>query len=286
MKPDEILRVETRDAARVDLQLYHGSADKPVVIGFPAMGTKAGYYRPLAARLRQQGWTAALADLRGHGSHSVRASRTVDFGYADMLQNDWPAIVEAVRSRFSDRPLYLLGHSLGGQLSALHLARHPAAADGLILVASCSVYYRGWAGLDAWKLLAQTQLVGLIARALGVFPGDKMGFAGREARTQMLDWSRQSRTGRYEPQGASENFEALLKEVSVPVLAVSVEGDTFAPPRAVELLCEKMPAAKLSRLHHPLLPEIAKAPHFAWARNPTWLVEQITQWQVASMVGR
>jgi predicted alpha/beta hydrolase len=278
MEPNANLNVSTADGASFEMAVYDGSPDQPAVLVFPAMGTYARLYKPLAGAFRNRGWSAALVDLRGHATHSVRASRRSDFGYADLLRYDWPAAIAAARNRFPRRPLYLLGHSLGGQLSALHLAENPSAAEGLMLVASCSVYYRGWDGFEGLKLLAQTQLVGLIARVGGVFPGDKVGFAGREAKTQMLDWSRQSRTGRYQLRNTGFDYERALQTVKHPLLAISVEGDTFAPPKAVDILCAKMPQAALTRKHHPMIDAIRKSPHFAWAKHPDWIVEQALAW--------
>ena len=79
----------------------------------------------------------------------------------------------------------------------------------------------------------------LIARGLGYFPGDQLGFGGKAARTQIRDWSHQGATGKYRPQGANFDYEAALKQLDIPVLAISIDGDQFAPWEAIAHLFGK-----------------------------------------------
>ena len=129
----------------------------------PAMGVRAAFYEPLALNLGENGINAVTADLRGLGASSVRVGRGTDFGYHDMLALDWPAVVDAVRSRFPRSRIFLLGHSLGGQLNALYASVHPQTVDGLILVASCSVFYRGWPFPGNYGIWLGTQSAMLLA---------------------------------------------------------------------------------------------------------------------------
>ncbi len=116
----------------------------PVLVCMPAMGVPARYYEPLAEPIVKEGWRFVTADLRGVGLSSIRVRRGVSFGYHEMVSFDWPAVVLKAQALFPGAPVYLLGHSLGGQLSVLFLAANPGAASGLILVAAPSVHWRGW----------------------------------------------------------------------------------------------------------------------------------------------
>lgn len=283
-KPDDEVTVTAGDGATTTMAVYRGKPGAPAVLKFPAMGTKAKYYHVWMAALRERGWNAAVVDLRGHGTHTVRASKNVDYGYLDLLTLDWPAAIAAARAAFPGSPLSLAGHSLGAQISALYVASHPGAAEGLILIACGTNYYRGWDGVQQYKRFMETQLVGLIARTLGTFPGEKIGFAGREAKTQMIDWAYNARTGNYRPVGSDIDYNARLKEVALPVLAIAVEGDTFAPGKALDNLTGKMPKAKVTRLTEPLTPEIRRNPHFLWAKHPAWSTDRIVEWGAALRV--
>lgn len=271
---------------QIDITALDGSASKitvftadhaakaPVLICMPAMGTAARFYEPLALPILREGWRFVTADLRGVGLSAVRVKRGVSFGYGDMVGSDWPAVVQKAQALFPGAPVYLLGHSLGGQLSALYLAANPAAAAGLILVAAPSVHWRGWDAPLSAGVLAGTQAARAVAELLGYFPGRKLGFGGTEARGVIRDWARQARTGRYEFRGASTDYERLLAELEAPVLAFSFDDDFLSPPRAVGNLLAKMHRARVT--HVTLSGD--GLDHFRWVRNPDALVGKIREW--------
>ena len=272
----EEVGIEGKDGvtSRITVFADDFSHTAPVLICMPAMGVPAKFYDPLAVPVVKEGWRLVTADLRGNGLSSLRASRKVSFGYHEMVTFDWPAVVEKVKTLFPGAPIYLLGHSLGGQLSTLYLAANPEACTGLILVATPSVYYKGWDFPLNLGILAGTQLACAIAGILGYFPGKKIGFGGTEARGVIRDWAHTGRTGRYEPAGSPVNFERLLGELELPVLSISFEVDLLAPERAVGNLCAKM---KRCRITHHHLPD-EDLGHLQWVRNPPPVIEKIKQW--------
>lgn len=275
MKQEQI-DVTAADGAASKITVFTAdhAPDAPVLICMPAMGTAARFYEPLAEPIVREGWRFVTADLRGVGLSAVRVKRGGVFGYREMVESDWPAVVRKTREMFPGAPVYLLGHSLGGQLSALYLAENPGAVAGLILVAAPSVHWRGWdAPLNA-GVLAGTQAACAVAALLGYFPGRKLGFGGTEARGVIGDWARQARTGRYEPRGASVDYERRLADLEAPVLAFSFEDDFLSPPRAVGNLLAKMRRARVT--HVTLAGD--GLDHFRWVRNPDILVGKIREW--------
>lgn len=251
-----------------------------VVLLWPALGVTASYYDPFCAELAGQGIAVVAADLRGQGASLPRAGRASRDGYQDLAAVDWPAMVAAVRDRFPGLPLYLLGHSIGGQASVLYAAREPKGVDGLVFVAAGAVDHRGFPGLRGVRILLSTQLVALIGTVWGYFPGHRLGFGGRQPARRMRDWARMCRTGLLRPSGADVDYEALLPGVRLPVLAVSVAGDDLAPPTAVDRLCAKLPGARVERRHH--APAGQRPPgHTRWARSGAEIAEQIRAWAAA-----
>lgn len=257
------------------------SAENPtcVVIVQPAMGVFAKYYLPLAEALVSNGFTVVLADLRGNDTSSVRPKRGVDFGYKEMLEQDLESVVSFVSEQFKSLPIYLLAHSLGGQLSCLYTSKNQSKLSGLILSATCSVYYGGWNGLSKYQILAGTQFANLVAGVMGYFPGKKVGFGGTEARTVIKDWSRQSRTGKYQPSNDDFDYEKALSEINLPILAISYEGDNLCPKGAVEHLLRKMKSAQIDHIHLERNdPRNDGFNHFNWAKKPQKIVEIIQNW--------
>jgi len=250
-----------------------------VVLILPAMGVTATYYRPLAHLLVDAGFAVAVAELRGHGQSAIRARRGVDWGYRELVEVDLPATLDAVRWRFGQKPVYVLGHSLGGQIACLHAAAFPGEIDGVVLIASCTLHYRCWRFPHNLGVLVFTQFVGLLSRLLGYFPGKQVRFAGREGRQQMIDWAANGRHGRWTVAGSAHDYESLLSTVAIPVLAMSIAGDNYAPSAAVDNQVAKMPQAAVAR-HHWTAADLDRGGlhHFRWVRHSRPIVEKLVGW--------
>jgi len=244
-----------------------------VIIIMPALGVKAKFYEPLAYALKEKGFIVVTADLRGTGNSSINPKKR-NFGYHEMLIYDWPIIIEKVNKHFPNNKIYLLGHSLGGQLNMLYSSQYSQLISGLILVASCSVHYKGWNfPLNIGVLLA-TQTARLLVKILGYFPGKKIGFAGTEAKNLILDWAYNARTGKYKLLNSKTDFENSFPNIKLPVLAISFEHDKLAPLNAVKLLTAKMQNASVKYFHY----KQDDLDHFNWVKKNNIVVRWIQEW--------
>ncbi len=268
------VQIRAADGHSFSLRLFRAVTPRAVFIICPAMGVMASYYDRFAEAMVQQGLAVAVTDLRGQGTSSLRAARDVDWGYAAMVEQDWPAMTAAVHAQWPGLPLYFLGHSQGGQLSLLYLAHQPAGVSGAVTIACGSTYFRGWPFPQRLKILAQTQFVRLPAAALGYFPGNKLGFGGRQARSEMGDWANAAVHGRYDLINAGMDYEAGLKKVRLPVRVLSLEGDDFAPAGAAAFLAAKIPSARHVHLGVADLPAAARD-HFRWSRHGDVVIPQL-----------
>lgn len=277
LSPDEPRPVEPERhvVARADgttfAVTYHpGPAGAPVVLVVPAMGMPAGYYGKLLTALADAGLGAAVMEQRGHeAAGGSRPGWRHDFGYADLV-DDIGQAVDLLGEVAPAAPAYLLGHSLGGQVGSVYAATNPDRLAGLALVAAGSVHWRPWGA----GFLAMSQGMGLLARVVGHFPGTRVGFAGREARGVMTDWARFARTGRLRFGSPPVDHGPALRRLTMPLLAVSIEGDGLAPRRSVDGLAAMMPSADLTRIHL----DVDGIDHFRWARSPEAVVATLTDW--------
>ncbi|GGV06903.1 hypothetical protein GCM10010275_53580 [Streptomyces litmocidini] len=255
----------------------------PVVVVLPAMGTAARHYTPLARALHRRGATVVTTDLRGHGESTPVPARGIRFGYRELVEHDVGAVLDAVERAFPDAPRLLLGHSLGGQLGLVHCGLLRPRLAGVVLVASGSAWWRALGtGADlraGARWLVRSLLCVAGAELLGYWPGHRFGFGGRESVGVMRDWARQMRTGRYGAGGAAADYEAALGRVDLPVLAVDVEGDALAPPRAVDHLCGKLASARVRRWSYRASDAGGRRlDHFRWIRHNAGLVDRIAAW--------
>ena len=95
----------------------------------------AGTYRLLLEQLRTRGFDVCAVDRFGH-----------DPRYP--VSNNWPHLVQqladfaAQQVQRTGAPVYLVGHSLGGFLSLMAAAQHPALARGVLMLDSPLI--AGW----------------------------------------------------------------------------------------------------------------------------------------------
>lgn len=274
------IRVDAGDGTSFGATIFEPDEDagrpaqRQVLVLGPAMGVRATYYRPLAEAWRDRGHPAVTFDLRGIGTSSVRAGRRVDFGYREVVEVDLPAVLEAVGREFPGRPIVFQGHSLSGQLACLHASRWPKSFETILLVATCSVYYKPW-GRGLWFFLHMARLLSTV---FGHFPGKYVGFAGREARTLVRDWSRQGFRGAYDLAGTDFDYESSLGELQTPVHATHFSDDKLAPLAAVQHLLDKMPQETTSRdCVHPSDFGVDELGHFGWIQSSEALVGRLAQ---------
>jgi predicted alpha/beta hydrolase len=247
-----------------------GRETAPIVVIFPAMGVPARFYRPLARGLRLAGLAVVVIDLRGTGASTPAPSWRSGYGYTE-LTSDVGAVLDALKPRLDRRRVFLLGHSLGGQVCALHLARTgDDRIDGLILVAVGLPWYRCYPRRRRGGVLLFSQGIVAVASVLRVWPG--WGFGGRQARGVIRDWGFTARHGRF-PVIGGHDAEAALSRLRTPVLALSAEADLFTPAMTVDHLCAKLTSSPIDRVH---LADTT-LDHFSWVRSPAPVITAVTR---------
>lgn len=239
------------------------------------MAIGSGYYRPLREEFERQGWAARALPRRGFEAGQPRASRALDWSYQDEIE-DIAQAVDQARAEDAERPVLVLGHSLGGQLLARHHQTH-APADGLVTVGAALQDHGHFPYRGLPVLVMGGVIVPVTTTLLGHLPKPAFGAPG--ARTLMREWGRMVVTGRtpYE----------ITKKVDAPSLIVSLEGDRLAPAKAVDAFAQGLfePSA-VTRWHYrdDEVPEGASNDHITWARSPALVVERTVAWLAQATV--
>src|SRR5215203_5936614 len=114
----------------------------PLVLISAAMAVPSGFYRPLVTEFEQRGWEAKALPTRGFERGEPIASRTHDWSYASEMALIADEVAKA-RADQPDRPVILLGHSLGAQISAGHELHHDPS-DGFVAVGASVPHFRSY----------------------------------------------------------------------------------------------------------------------------------------------
>jgi acylglycerol lipase len=102
---------------------------RAIVAIVPGFNSHSGYYGWVAEQLVASGLAVYALDLRGRGRSDGERFHLDKFSdYVD----DVARMVTLAKSRGSDLPVFLLGHSAGGVVSCMYALEHQAELAGLI----------------------------------------------------------------------------------------------------------------------------------------------------------
>lgn len=101
-----------------------------VVLLFHGLGEHSGRYAHVAAALVARGYAVHALDHRGHGRS--QGTRVFVKDYAE-FQRDLVQFRGLVEEQHPEVPLFVLGHSMGGNLALGHVLDHQAGVRGLAL---------------------------------------------------------------------------------------------------------------------------------------------------------
>tara|TARA_Y100000385_G_C13069545_1_gene628348 strand:- start:1007 stop:1846 length:840 start_codon:yes stop_codon:yes gene_type:complete len=269
-------KIDFKDGTTNELKVHNTPARvEDVILVLPAMGVRVSYYDAYAKAIGNENRVVYSVDLRGQGKSSIRASKNVDWGYREHI-HDLDFILNIIKNKYPNAKVFLLGHSLGGQMACLYSAKYPTKINGLILIATCSVYYRGWRGWSGIKTLIGVRFIGLINSCLGYYPEHKMGFGGKQGKTEIKDWYKNGITGKYTVENEEIDYEAELLKTKARILAFTIKGDDFSPHKATRNLLEKFNSS--SSIEHITVEGNRETNHFNWTKYPEIFKNQIDGW--------
>lgn len=236
----EILIDQPGAPLRGVLVLPQDGASRNAVQISPATGVPARYYTAFARWLAGQG-DAVLVHDYSHTEAPRRARVTMaEWGARDTtMARDW------LRRRHPDLPLWAIGHSLGGlclpfQGGLAHLSR-------AICVAAGPVHLSDHPLRDGLGIAAMWYLHGpLLTRALGYFPGARLGFGADIPGPVFWQWRRWCAV-----RGSCRADPAMppltTPGLAAPLTLVAFRDDGLVPAQAVWRLADWMPDAPVQR---------------------------------------
>ncbi|WP_425394762.1 alpha/beta fold hydrolase [Corynebacterium amycolatum] len=246
-----------------------------IVVIWPGFGMGARYYRPIAQELQRRGFCVLTSELRGQGNQTAVATRRHNWGYQDLASVDYPLAVARARKEFDHLaageklPVYLLCHSMGGQIASLYLARPEADVAGVVMVGSGTPHYKCFTGNEYKRLRYGAPFMQVVSQILGYWPAGRLDMAGygRQARNHVVEWARFSRTGLLRPRGADIDYAAEMPKVTTPALLLNCGGDRDCPEASAQALARMLPnSAKYEFIEQRL-------GHNRWAREPQAVVD-------------
>ena len=188
-----------------------------------AMAVPQSFYALFAGYLASCGYTAWTFDYRGIGESLTGPLRKLKADLGDWLSKDYDALLQMIGDASPTSPVFVVGHSFGGQVAPLLPSRERLAGLVNIAVGSGSTRHltpraRRSAPL-MWHVLAP-----VLCPVFGYFPGARLGVIGDLPAGAMFQWRRWCLTPEYLLTGEPGAREAYAT-AGYPVLALSFADD-------------------------------------------------------------
>lgn len=227
-----------------------------VVVIAHGFGDHSARYEHVAERLVREGYAVYALDHHGHGRSDGRRGR---ISFADAVE-DINRLVDLAAGQHPDRPVFVLGHSMGGSLALRYALAHGSRLTGLI-VSGPLVQVEG---RPAAKLLGR--LLGAVAPNLPVARLDP-NLISRDP--EVVHAYVEDPLVHHDPIPAGTVSEFLryaetlpedVPGIAVPTLLLYGTADRLCDPRGAELVAERIGATDLTSipyegLHHEILNE-------------------------------
>jgi predicted alpha/beta hydrolase len=210
-------------------------APRAAVIIPSAMGVAQKYYAQFAQWLARQGCEVVTFDYRGIGFSAPRSLRGYSMDIFKWARQDCAAMIDMVKARHPELPLYWIGHSLGGQLIGLIPNRE--RIDRVITVATGTGYWLQ----NTWRTKSVVWwlwfvVVPLALRVAGYFPGRRLRKVGDLPFGVMHQWRRWCLNREYVVGAEGEQVRAAYASVRTPILSLSFTDDEMMSAKGIKSL--------------------------------------------------
>lgn len=212
----------------IHYQAWLPAQPKAVVVIAHGLGEHGGRYRHVAERLLAAGCAVYAIDHRGHGRSGGPR------GFVDRFRNlstDLDQLVVRAAGEHRGKPLFMLGHSMGGAIALSYALKHQDRLKGLILSGPAVVL----AGAPPW-MRPVARFLGAVTPRLGLFAVDPSAVSRDPA--VVTDYAQDPLNfhGKVPARTLSELIgfvdwlPAVLSEIKLPLLVQHGGSDTLASP--------------------------------------------------------
>lgn len=238
-----------------------------VFVLWPAMGAPARAYARFARALANaSGHPVFVSELRGQGDDPRRGSRSYDYGFAEVLDEDLAGALDRISKRYPAARIHGVGHSIGGTLAILYATtKNSPSLDSIACIGTSFAYWRGF-GRQGPVILAAGALMYALSGFLGWFPGGAVRYGSAQPKTMIQDWIQTCWSGRYRIRNHSfRDPESLQNLEGLPRTLIALSEDRMSPKQSVESLERKLSGTGPPTVVHEV--SGSSTTHFGWLRD-------------------
>lgn len=212
---------------------YPEGETRAAVLIVPGMGVSQKFYAPLASWLAAQGFLVATFDFSGIGLSRHGSLRGLKVNVVDWARFECSAMIDVIAAKAAGKPLYWVGHSLGGQV--LGFVPNWKRLTKAVTIACGSGYWRENSASLKWKVwLLWFVIAPLSMRLFGYFPGKRLRMIGDLPRGVMTQWRSWCLNPEYAIGVEGARVRAQFAALDIPITSVSFTDDEFMSARNTE----------------------------------------------------
>jgi len=230
--------LNARDGYRLAATRFDAESPKGAVLMCGATGVPRRFYHRFAAALAAGGYTTVLFDYRGIGGSKPKSLRGFDADMTDWALKDLAGAVDWMKANIP-HPLFLTGHSFGGQVAGL--LDNVDDLAGMFTVSSQSGYYMLQGAEQKAAVFFHVHVtLPLLAKTVGYVPWKSMGIGEDLPKGVALQWAKWCRHPRYLRRESALPLHRY-KDFRAPVLATSIGDDKWGTAKSVDDMMSSYP---------------------------------------------
>jgi alpha-beta hydrolase superfamily lysophospholipase len=213
------------------------------------LGEHGGRYGNVVDKLVPLGFAVYADDHRGHGRSPGKRGHINAWSE---FRGDVDAYLALVREQEPGRPLFLLGHSMGGLITLEYVLHHPEGLQGVVVSAPGLTNQ----GLSPLMILI-SRLLSRVWPSLSVPTGLEAAGISRDPAVVQAYLDDPLVHDRGTPRAGAEGFAAIewtlahAAEWPVPLLILHGTGDRLVPAAASVAFFEQVPIQDKQRIEYP-----------------------------------
>jgi len=211
------------------------STEKATVIICGALGVSRHFYKPFARYLSKNHFTAITFDYRGTGDSNAdwvpENLNLEDWGIQDM-----DTIIQYAAKQIGAARIFLVGHSVGGQLFCL--SQNCQNLTGAVLVCASFPHWSRWPFprnllmFFFWYILIPSLSLGRKK-----FPTRLLGLSKENLPVSFIKrWAEWARDTKYVTSKKFSLDTGHFETLAIPVLSYGFDDDTYAPQKSIQKL--------------------------------------------------
>lgn len=217
------------------------------VIIASATGVKQNYYHNFARFLSENHYSVYTFDYGGIGDSKTGSLAQFSTTASNWAKNDFESVIQYVKSKNPDSHLFIITHSIGGQLIGLVPSNH--LFDGIIMTVSQSGSWVHWKGFNRIKMQALWYvLIPFLSKTFNYFPSGSITRMEDLPKGMALEWAKWCKKPNYHFD-CIENVQEDYNKIKCKIVSYSIDHDFYATVSAVDWIASKFTKAKVSRVH-------------------------------------